>query len=123
MYGVNSYLNIAFRKEIKKIDPKIKFRIQDLVFISYDFFLDSYDVLSRKKIDLVYLMNNYYSKLFKIRKNTIKYRKSPINLHMTFEDVIKPYMTKFRTYMNEQYFHGIIKKRLFKDDNFNKPSP
>lgn len=121
MYGVNSYLNIAFRKEIRKIEPKIKFRIQDLVFISYDFFLDSYDIFSRKKIDLVYLINNYYSRLFKIRKDAIKNRKSPINLHSTFEDVIKPYMTKYSTYMNEQYFHGVIKQRLFKDDNFSNP--
>lgn len=122
MYGVNSYLNSAFRNEIKTTEPKIKFRVQDLVFISYDFFLDSYDVLKRRKIDFVYLMNYYYSTLFHIRKSTLMNRESPFYLHATFEDVVKSYMTRFRTYKNEQHFHGIIKKRLFSHDNFIKSS-
>lgn len=122
MYGVNSYLNNVLRTKIKKMEPKLRFRVQDLVFISYDFFLDSYDIFSREKIDLIFLLNYYYSSLFKLRKKTIQKRTNPINLHATFEDIVKPYMVKFPTYKNEQFFHGIMKRRLFKNSVTNKSS-
>ncbi|MCD4674673.1 MAG: hypothetical protein K8S18_01585 [Desulfobacula sp.] len=88
MYGVNSYLNKLFREEIKKINPKLRFRVQDLVFISFDFFLDSYTILKRKKVDPVFLLNYYYRRLFKKRKISLSKKKNPVDLHLTFEEIV-----------------------------------
>jgi hypothetical protein len=122
MYGVNSYLNKLFREEINKIKPKLRFRVQDLVFISFDFFLDSISILERGKIDPIFLINYYYRRLFKKRKISLSKKKNPVDLHLTFEEVILPYMSRFKQYANDDYFHQKIKEKLFPDYKKIKPS-
>lgn len=122
MYGVNSYLNKLFREEINKIKPKLRFRVQDLVFISFDFFLDSFSILKKGKIDPIFLINYYYRRLFKKRKISLSRKRNPVDLHLTFEEVIMPYRRRFKQYANDDYFHQKIKEKLFPDYKKNKPS-
>jgi hypothetical protein len=122
MYGVNSYLNKLFREEISKFSPKLRFRVQDLVFISFDFFLDSFTIFKRKKVDPIFLLNYYYRRLFKKRKISLVKKRDPVDLHLTFEEVILPYMARFKQYANDDYFHKKIKQKLFPDNRKNKPS-
>jgi len=117
LHGINSYLNKIFKDELAKLKPKIKFRVQDLILISYDFFFDAADLFRRRRIDLVYLLNYYYTKQFERRKRILKEKKNPIDIHSPFEEIVQPYMNKKlgeKTY--DGYYHRYLRKSLFPEE-------
>jgi hypothetical protein len=116
-HGINSYLNKKFRSEINDISPKLRFRVQDLVLISEQFFLENSESFVKRKIDLVFLINHYYRTLFKQRKNVLRYLQNPINIHSPFEEIVQNYMKrKKKKPDHDSYYSKYIRKEMFPEE-------
>ena len=89
------------------------FRVQDLVLISYDFLLDSFDLIRYRKVDMVFILNHFYRELFNTRKGIIRKGTNPINIHSPFEEIVDPYLRKKNLYKNQDYYQNYIKSSLF----------
>jgi len=113
-HGINSYLNKIFRSEINKLSPKLRFRVQDIVLISEQFFLENSESFVKRKIDLVFLINHFYRTLFKQRKNTLRYQLNPINIHSPFEEIVQGYMKRKKKKPDyDSYYFNYIRKEMF----------
>ncbi|MEX0982384.1 MAG: hypothetical protein WD577_14990 [Bacteroidales bacterium] len=113
-HGINSYLNKIFRDRLNKLNPKLKFRVQDLILISEHFFLENSELFITRKIDMIFLINHYYQKLFNQRKSAKQNKNNPINNHSPFEEVVKNYMgKKNRKKSFNSYYFQHIKQEMF----------
>lgn len=116
-HGINSYLNKIFRSEVNELTPKLRFRVQDLVLISKQYFLENSEFFVKRKIDLVFLINHFYRTLFKQRKDTLRHQRNPINIHSPFEEVIQSYMKRKKKKPDyDSYYFNYIKKEMFPEE-------
>lgn len=70
MPGVNHYLNEVFQAELKK--SQVSVHVNPLALISLDFFMEEYSTLQQGNIDLVSLINQYYTTLENKQKQLAK---------------------------------------------------
>ena len=112
--GINSYLNKIFKDNLRLIIPRVSFYVHDLVIIPFDFFLESRELLISREISMIYLINYYYARLFKLRKMVFKTKSNFYNLYSPFDEVVASYLgKKKRKTPSNSYFEKYIKEELF----------